>query len=270
MKIMPNRFGFAAWVGLGLACTALVLEANPVPQPTGFELTYKIKAYGIVVGEMQISLTETDDADIYIYENRTRALGLAKVYRSGVMSETSRFRVTPAGLVPIQYDLDDSTDNPDDDTHIAFDWTAGIADSLYEGQRRDIEIEPGTLDRMSADLAVILDLQAGNGPERYQMVHRNALRVYEFEYLGEEEVKTPAGRFSTVKYRRQRPGSKRSGIIWFSPALCYHVVQVESRKNDKRTSIAKIKAHSIPGCAAEQQAQQTHTKIQVLGSVTPV
>jgi hypothetical protein len=270
MKSMPNRFRLPAWVGLGLACTALVLEANPVPQPTGFELTYKIKAYGVVVGEMQLSLTETDDADIYIYENLTRALGLAKAFRSGVMSETSRFRVTPAGLVPIQYDLDDSTDNPDDDTHIAFDWTAGIADSLYEGERRDIEIEPGTLDRMSADLAVILDLQAGNGPERYQMVHRNALRVYEFEYLGEEEVKTPAGRFSTVKYRRQRPGSKRSGIIWFSPALCYHVVQVESLKNDKRTSIVKIMAHSIQGCAAEQQAQQTHTKIQVLGSVTPV
>ena len=267
---MLNRISFRAWAGLGLACTALALEANPVPQPTAFELTYKIKAYGVVVGEMQISLTETDDANIYIYENLTRALGLAKAFRSGVMSETSRFRVTPAGLVPIQYDLDDSTDNPDDDTHIAFDWTAGIADSLYEGEQRNIEIEPGTLDRMSADLAVILDLQAGNGPERYQMVHRNALRIYEFEYLGEEEVKTPAGKFSTVKYRRQRPGSKRSGIIWFSPALCYHVVQVESQKNDKRTSIAKIKAHSIPGCAAEQQEQQTHTKIQILGSVTPV
>ena len=267
---MPNRSRLPTWVGLGLACTALVLEANPVPQPTGFELTYKIKAYGFAVGEMQISLTETDDADIYIYENLTRALGLAKAFRSGIMSETSRFRVTPAGLVPIQYDLNDSTENPDDDTHIAFDWTAGIADSLYEGEQRNIEIEPGTLDRMSADLAVILDLQAGNGPERYQMVHRNALRIYEFEYLGEEEVKTPAGKFSTVKYRRQRPGSKRSGIIWFSPALCYHVVQVESQKNDKRTSIAKIKAHSIPGCAAEQQEQQTHTKIQILGSVTPV
>ncbi len=267
---MPNRSRLPTWVGLGLACTALVLEANPVPQPTGFELTYKIKAYGFAVGEMQISLTETDDADIYIYENLTRALGLAKAFRSGVMSETSRFRVTPAGLVPIQYDLNDSTENPDDDTHIAFDWTAGIADSLYEGERRDIEIEPGTLDRMSADLAVILDLQAGNGPERYQMVHRNALRVYEFEYLGEEDIKTPAGKFSTVKYRRQRPGSKRSGIIWFSPALCYHVVQVESLKNDKRTSIVKIMAHSIQGCAAEQQAQQTRTKIQVLGSVTPV
>ncbi len=267
---MPNRSRLPTWVGLGLACTALVLEANPVPQPTGFELTYKIKAYGFAVGEMQISLTETDDADIYIYENLTRALGLAKAFRSGVMSETSRFRVTPAGLVPIQYDLNDSTENPDDDTHIAFDWTAGIADSLYEGERRDIEIEPGTLDRMSADLAVILDLQAGNGPERYQMVHRNALRVYEFEYLGEEDIKTPAGKFSTVKYRRQRPGSKRSGIIWFSPALCYHVVQVESLKNDKRTSIVKIMAHSIQGCAAEQQQQQTHTKIQVLGSVTPV
>ncbi len=267
---MPNRSRLPTWVGLGLACTALVLEANPVPQPTGFELTYKIKAYGFAVGEMQISLTETDDADIYIYENLTRALGLAKAFRSGIMSETSRFRVTPAGLVPIQYDLNDSTENPDDDTHIAFDWTAGIADSLYEGERRDIEIEPGTLDRMSADLAVILDLQAGNGPERYQMVHRNALRVYEFEYLGEEDIKTPAGKFSTVKYRRQRRGSKRSGIIWFSPALCYHVVQVESLKNDKRTSILKIMAHSIQGCAAEQQAQQTHTKIQVLGSVTPV
>ena len=249
---MPNRISFRAWAGLGLAGAALVLQANPVPQPTAFELTYKVKAYGVVVGEMQISLTETDDADIYNYANRTRALGLAKAFRSGVMSETSRFRVTPAGLVPIQYDLDDSTDSPDDDTHIAFDWTAGIADSLYEGEQREIEIEPGTLDRMSADLAVILDLQAGNEPERYQMVHRNALRVYEFEYLGDEDIKTPAGKFNTVKYRRQRPGSKRSGIIWFSPALCYHVVQVESRKNDKRTSIAKIKAHSIPGCGAEQ------------------
>ena len=242
-----------------------------MPQPTGFELTYKVKGYGLAA-EAQISLSKTDDADIYVYENRTRALGIAKLFRSGVSSETSRFRVTPAGLVPIQYDLDDSTNNPDDDTHIAFDWNAGVADSLHEGEQQDIEIEPGTLDRMSADLAVILDLQAGNEPERYQIVHRNKLRVYEFEYLGEEEVKTPAGTFSTVKYRRQRPGSKSSAIIWYAPELCYHVVQVESRRNDKKTSLMKIQASSIePGCAPEQQAQQsTHSEIQVLGSVTPV
>jgi len=269
---MPSRFKLLLWIGFGLACTALAQEANPVPQPAGFELTYKIRAYGFSIGEIQISLTKTDDADVYIYQNRTRALGIAKAYRSGVISETSRFRVTPVGLVPIQYDLNDSTDNPDDDTHITFDWNAGVADSLHEGEQQDIEIKPGTLDRMSADLAVILDLQAGHEPKRYQIVHRNKLRIYKFEYLGEEEVKTPAGTFSTVKYWRQRPESRRSGIIWFAPALCYHVVQVESRQNDKKTSLTKIQAYLIePSCAPEQQAQQpTRSKIQVLGSVTPV
>ena len=205
---------------------------------------------------------------IMVYQNRTRALGIAKIFRPGVSSETSRFRATPAGLIPIQYDLDDSTNNPDDDTHITFDWDAGIADSLHEGEQLDVEIGPGTLDRMSADLAVILDLQAGNGPESYQIVHRNKLRVYEFEYLGEEQVEIPAGTFSTVKYKRQRPGSSSSAIIWYAPELCYHVVQVESRKNDKKTALMKMQEYSIePACLPAQQ--QTRLGNQVLGSVTP-
>ena len=250
---MPDRFKLFLWIGLGIAHTALAQEETPIPLLTGFELTYKIQAYGFSIGEIQISLTKTDTTNAYIYQNRTRALGIAKAYRSEVVSETSRFRVTQAGLVPTQYDLNDGTDNPDDDTHITFDWNAGVADSLHEGKQKHIEIELGTLDRMSADLAAILDLQAGHKPERYQVIHRNKLRIYKFEYLGEEDVKTPAGTFSTVKYRRQRPESKSSGIIWFAPALCYHVVQIESRQNDKKISLTKIQAHLIePGCAPEQ------------------
>ena len=251
---MPDRFKLFLWIGLGIAHTALGQTDPPIPLLTGFELTYKIQAYGFSIGEMQIGLTKTDDANTYIYENRTRALGIATAYRSEAISETSRFRVTQTGLVPTQYDLNDSTNNPDDDTHITFDWNAGIAYSLHEGKQQDIEIEFGTLDRMSADLAAILDLQAGHEPERYQVIHRNKLRIYKFEYLGEEEVKTPAGTFNTVKYRRQRPKSRSSGIIWFAPALCYHVVQIESRQNDKKTSLTKIQAHLIePGCEPEHQ-----------------
>ena len=136
-------------------------------------------------------------------------------------------------------------DQPTRDSHVDFDWPAGIATSLHDGERRQLTIKAGILDRLSADLAAILDLRQGKVLEGYDMVYRNEIRRYEFRFGGEEAIVTPAGTFSTLRYLRQRPGSRRSTIIWFAPELCYQPVKVEQQRDGKTRGTMTIQAYSI-------------------------
>ena len=116
---------------------------------------------------------------------------------------------------------------------IEFNWEAGIAHSVYKGVPKDIDITAGMLDRLTADIAAIHELRNNRKPTSYEITHRNSIRLYEFTQQGEETVSVPAGKFRTVKYLRQRPGSSRATLIWFAPDADYLPVKIVQLKRGK-------------------------------------
>jgi len=122
---------------------------------------------------------------------------------------------------------------------VRFDWDAGIAHSIYEDEAIELPIEPGILDRLTADIATIVALRSGAEPGGYDLVHRNAIRRYEFRRLGEERIEVPAGTFDTIKYARQRPGSSRTVLVWYSADENFLPVRIEQQKNGK-TKISTV------------------------------
>lgn len=224
-----------SWAGLGIGATA----DEAVSSIDAFDVHYVIRGFGLSA-RVNISLSGPDEDEVYEFVNRTRAVGIARLMKPGESSETSRFKSTPDGLVPIDYMLDDSSNDPKDDTIVTFDWSTGIASSMYEGEPRELALEPGILDRMSADLAAILALRRGDEPVGHDIIHRNSIRRYNFEYSGSEEIKTKLGVYDTVKYIRQRPGSSRRTLIWYAPELCYQPVRVEQQKREKTRATMTI------------------------------
>jgi hypothetical protein len=196
-------------------------------------------------GTTTIELARTDQTGEYLYETRTTAHGIARLFRSGVAVESSQFFYHNSSIVPSVYHLDEGSGNAVDESHISFDWKQARASSTYEGESVELDIKPGMLDRLSADLNVILKLRNNKKPEATVLILRNDIKTYEFKQDGEEKVSTPAGDFKTVKFIRQRPGSRRRTLIWYAPELGYLPVKVQQQKEGKTKAEMLLRSYRL-------------------------
>ena len=240
------RFGFAVAAML-CSSAARTVDADPDQPLPEFTATYQVRAMGLR-GQADMRLSYEADTNIYLYESRTQAHGIAKLIRRHPVIETTRFNIDQGRIRPLEYALDDGSKKGERNARVDFDWSAGLARSIYKGESREIELEAGMQDRMSLQLSIMQDLRTGDAPSVYTLAERNDLKRYEYTFSGEEEIEVPAGRFATIKYRRQREGSSRSSIIWFAPELCQLPVQVEQLRKGKRRGTMQLREVSGLDC----------------------
>ena len=58
------------------------------------------------------------------------------------------------------------------------------------------------------------------------------VKQYNFQKLGNEQVKIPAGTFNTVKVRVVRTGNKRETEFWLAKEIDYLPVKIRHREKD--------------------------------------
>ena len=199
-----------------------------------FRIDYAAR-YAAFKADATLELRAAKTANEYVYEVTTTARGLARLIQSGTAVESSRFAITSAGLQPAQYTYEDGSRDEDKASSIAFDWSQLIGHSVHEGVAAELKLQPGLLDRLTADLQSILELRAGQTPTSQNIAYKNSIRQYDLKLLGEEDVTVPAGTFNALKFYRQRPGSRRATLIWFAADAGYLPVRIELLKNDKTT-----------------------------------
>jgi hypothetical protein len=66
------------------------------------------------------------------------------------------------------------------------------------------------------------------------------IKTYHFDYLGEELIDTPIGRFNTIKISRKKPGKKENNILWCANELNYLPIKVENIDEDGSITTAMI------------------------------
>jgi hypothetical protein len=205
-----------------------------------------VMSYAVFTGDVKIDLRQEDTPGSYSYKITTKARGLAKAIMHNKAVEKSQFTIDGNNIKPLSYHLDDGFSGKENKTDIKFDWDTGIAHSRYEGADLSKRLKTGTLDRLSADIIVIMALRAGIEPGGYPIFDGEDVDVYEFTKLGTERIKVQAGKFDTVKYRRQRAGSSRSTLIWYAPAQDYLPVRIDQQK-DGKTSVTMTATQLRPG-----------------------
>jgi hypothetical protein len=212
---------------------SLVTEPSAnIEQLVPFSIDYKISFSGLG-GIASLALKRGKMPNEYEYRVESQAKGLAKILQSGAATESSLFAMTAAGMRPSRYDYDEGTGKVQDNSTVRFNWAARSADSIHEGEPATLNLSPDVRDRLSADLETILELRAGETPDTQVIAYRNSIRRYDLYPRGEETIETPAGTYETVKYLRQREGSKRSTMIWFAIDAGYLPVRIAQMKNNK-------------------------------------
>ncbi|HBW82810.1 MAG TPA: hypothetical protein DEF79_02095 [Gammaproteobacteria bacterium] len=135
----------------------------------------------------------------------------------GDLEQASEFSYLNNTMRPLIYSYQVSGVSSVTET-IIFNWDAMLALSANEKQSRSLTINNNTLDELSYQLALALDISDEiKDVYSFEILNGDALVQLRFEVLGEEIISTPLGDLRCVKLERQREAnSNRSTTIWLA------------------------------------------------------
>jgi len=216
-----------------LLCSAVQAQDNPIEIPV-YQASYSVGLGSITAGNAQFTLKRNADGT-YTYQSLTKSTGLAALFFNDVVTENSHFRVTDGKLQSLSYSYDHSRNGKDEKQDIQFDWAKGVAHTDEDGKQQTLPIKTGIYDRLLAQLAISMDLQAGKDVEDYPALYHNEINVYHMLLQDNTDLKTPAGTYETVVIARRDPHNDRAITFWLAPKLDYLPVQMEQTEPDKST-----------------------------------
>lgn len=213
-----------------LACLPAIAAADGL-------MPFKASYQGSVsVGSLVCEMALTHDADgSYTLQSSSHAVGLAALFVSDVITETSRFEMVGGRPRPLEYRYTRSGGKHEKSETIHFDWSKGLAHTIENGQDRTTPLRPGVTDRFM--LQLVLGLDAGNGrlQDEYRVLDHRDITSFTPPKPESEDVHVPAGNYATLLVERQDKGSKRVTDFWLAPKIHYLPVQIEQREPGENT-----------------------------------
>jgi hypothetical protein len=216
-------------VALLLACSAAPASAGE-SELKPFTASYTSSWHGLSAGTAQLQLQRLADGR-WSYQMQMVARGLARLALPAETNSRSVFRIQDERLIPETFTVEDGPDEDDEDQNIVFDWAAGRARGTAQGKRVDLQLQPGVLDTLSVQVALMHELLAGRTPERFVLLDSDRIKDYAYTAQGKERLQTEAGIYDTVIFRSSRPGSRKSTWFWCAPELGYLPLKVERRED---------------------------------------
>lgn len=207
-----------------LLASNLAAEASLAQQPKDFVAVYKAKYHGISVTATRSLRSLSDGLQIFSFEADSWLADL---------TETTVFRWSETDhIIPIQYVYERNGLGRDREATVHFDWENLSVTNNVERKPWKMKIPVETLDKLSYQLQIRTDMINNKPLLRYQIADGGRLKEYGFEVLGEEEVKTPAGRFRAVKVKRVREDEERSTFFWMAKDWDYMIVRLQQQEDD--------------------------------------
>ena len=135
----------------------------------------------------------------------------------GDLEQASEFSYEDGQIQPLIYSYQVSGVSSVVET-VVFNWDAMLALSADDKQSWSVAINSNTLDELSYQLALALDIaDPSETIYSYETVDGDALEQLSFQVLGEEIISTPLGDFRCVKLERHREASSsRTTTIWLA------------------------------------------------------
>ena len=215
-----------------LAALLLASGAASAASETGlkpFVANYSITWHGMSAGTTQVKLERLPDGR-WSYSSQSTARGLFRLAVPAELSSRSVFRIVDGKVLPETFVAQDGEKNDDKDQNIVFDWSTGRARGVAEKKTVDLPIQPGVLDTLSVQVALMHALLGGRTPDRFVLLDKDRVKEYLYSTQGKERVQTDVGTHDSVIFRSSRPTSKNGTYFWCAPELGYLPLKVERRE----------------------------------------
>lgn len=221
-----------------LALPALGPAADGIPVP--FVATYAIFIKGLQMGIMERRFEANGDGS-YIYRSDTQPTGLASLFRSDRVQETSVWTLEDGQIRPQRYRYEHRGKRRDRLVTVSFDWREGLIRNEVGGREAwQMEAAPGVMDKLLYQFVLMRDLERGGRDLVYDIADGGRIKNYNISYLGEERLDTPLGSLDTVKLVRERPNNRGRTTFWCAPALHFLPVKVDHEDDDGDRTVAII------------------------------
>lgn len=226
-----ERAGLAAAMLLA-AATAHAAAAGHAPsppavpgsKPTPFVATYTVAWHGIAAGSSTLELSETAPGS-YLYTSTDSAWGIFRLAFPHALRQSSRFRIAGGEVEPLAFEAGGGGN----DVMAQFDWKKSQVTGMAKGKLLDLRLRPGTQDPLSVQIAIMLQLLAGNAPASFWMLNTDEIDRFQYARQNEATLDTPLGKLRTILYTSHQPGSQKTTYLWLAPALDYMPARAEQR-----------------------------------------
>lgn len=215
----------------GLLCLVLSGPGHAATLPP-FTASYEVLRNDLTIGTFKVTLTRRSD-ETFMYESLTRAAGLLSwLFRKDRIREYSLWTFHNDRIRPLEYRYENTGKGAEFTEQLEFDWDSSTARQTARKPAWKIPIPAGALDKVTMNLALMLDLQQQKEDVTYTIPDDAKLRHYRFHAVDRETIYVPAGQFATIKLERIRDQKRASMYLWCAPALRYLPVQIDNRKED--------------------------------------
>jgi len=211
------------------------------PELHPYKATYAVSYRGIEAGTITMQLAKDANAtNRYTFETRANPSVLARLVVGRDAVERTTVEVTPDGIRPIHWYLEDGKNGKDGDGDLTFDWANNKVTGEYEGKQVTLPTQAGLQDRLSIQVAVTAALVQGREPASIVMVNGDKTREYTYKRGATAQLETKVGKQETIVYESTRPGSNRVSKVWHSPSMQYLPLRAEQIRKGKVETVMEI------------------------------
>lgn len=204
--------------------------------PTAINATYRVSKDGQPFAIATEKFTQADKQ--YRIESETRGTGVYGIFLPGAIRLISTGEVTPDGLRPAHFEY--HRGNDERKKIVAdFDWNAKTLTSQQDGKTETQPLEGNVQDRIS-QLYNFVFHPPGNEDLKLAMSNGKNVSQYNYQFVGEQKLGTPAGRYKTLHYKLPKTADEDGKELWLAKELGYFPVKIviDERSGGKFEQIA--------------------------------
>lgn len=220
---------------LALAAVLLLAAARAPAAGTGdapvapFRADYALHALGMTVGTSHWQLTDTPGG--FLFRTNSDATGLFALLHDEAIHEQTLWKRSGGRLRPVEYRYR-RTGKKRRLVTVRFDWKRMRAYNTVNGDRWQLPIPEGTVDKLGYMLLLMHDVAHGARSMRYTIADGGKLKHYAFRVTGAQRMDTSLGDMPTLRVVRVGGDSRRSTTIWLAPSLGYLPVRIVHRERN--------------------------------------
>ena len=148
------------------------------------------------------------------------------------LDETSKFQVINNQIVPETYQYKSKVLGKKKSATLSFNWDKNLVRNDVKNKPWNLTIPPNTLDKLSVQLQVRLDLKLGVSNLDYLVADGGYIKNWRLERDKLETINTKVGKVSAIKVIRTDKIEKgKTTAFWFAPKLDYLLVKLEHKED---------------------------------------
>jgi|TARA_B110000914_G_scaffold198766_1_gene189378 hypothetical protein len=221
---------------------ALLLNGSTCFSIATDEMKGSIAILSTGVGEMEVSMLKNEDGNWVL---KSVLDGGSIVQRE----ENEIFSFDENGIKPLSYSFKQRIIFKKTSAEAKFDWSTNTVTYKKNKKAGSADLIKGTLGPSTSQLQLRYDfreLNMNSLPKEltYTVYWRGDVKERTYKIMGEEDIETPLGNFSTYKVSRNFPqGDERSQTFWLAPELDFAIIRILNI--DGRETDIKIKSFEI-------------------------